>query len=172
NIGHLESAAGAAALTKVLLQLRHRQLAPSLHAEPLNPMIDFADSPFYVQRELGAWAADGRPRRAEGSAFGTGGTNAHLILEEYQHSGSRGGSVSPPGHVVEERREWLFPLSAQTDVSLTAQIRRVLDYLDGDGADSVSGAVDTDRGAGALRREDRSAVAEAIGLEDRRSTRL
>jgi len=165
NIGHLESAAGVAALTKVLLQLRHRQLAPSLHAEPLNPMIDFADSPFYVQRELGAWAADGGPRRAAVSAFGAGGTNAHLILEEYQHSDTHGGSVSPPGHVVEERREWLFPLSAQTDVSLTAQIRRVLDYLDGDGADSVSGAVDTDRGAGALRREVRSAVAEALGLE-------
>ena len=55
NIGHLEGAAGIAGLTKVLLQMRHRQLAPSIHADTLNPYIDFARSPFRVQRILQPW---------------------------------------------------------------------------------------------------------------------
>ncbi|MCW1097520.1 amino acid adenylation domain-containing protein [Streptomyces sp. RS2] len=89
NIGHLEAAAGLAGLTKVLLQLRHRRLVPSLHAEQLNPDIDWARSPFAVQREAAPWpvrrAADGTtaPRRAGLSAFGAGGANAHLVIEEY-----------------------------------------------------------------------------------------
>ncbi|MER0244441.1 SDR family NAD(P)-dependent oxidoreductase [Streptomyces sp. HSW2009] len=84
NIGHLESAAGVAALTKVLLQFKHRQLAPSLHSTTLNPYIDFARSPFAVQQELAAWEVPGdQPRRAGISSFGAGGANAHLIVEEY-----------------------------------------------------------------------------------------
>ncbi|MFM9438529.1 acyl transferase domain-containing protein/acyl carrier protein, partial [Janthinobacterium sp. CG_23.3] len=55
NIGHCESAAGIAGLTKVLLQMRHGQLAPSLHARALNPNIDFSATPFVVQQELADW---------------------------------------------------------------------------------------------------------------------
>ncbi|WP_420713379.1 beta-ketoacyl synthase N-terminal-like domain-containing protein, partial [Streptomyces sp. NRRL WC-3549] len=82
NIGHLESAAGIAGLTKVLLQFRHRSLVPSLHADELNSNIDFERSPFRVQRELSAWPEGDRPRRAGLSSFGAGGANAHLVLEE------------------------------------------------------------------------------------------
>ncbi|MFD8378352.1 SDR family NAD(P)-dependent oxidoreductase [Streptomyces sp. NPDC059679] len=82
NIGHLESAAGIAGLTKVLLQFRHRTLVPSLHSAELNPNIDFERSPFRVQRELSAWPDGDRPRRAGLSSFGAGGANAHLVLEE------------------------------------------------------------------------------------------
>ncbi|MCY1022597.1 beta-ketoacyl synthase N-terminal-like domain-containing protein [Pyxidicoccus sp. MSG2] len=89
NIGHLESAAGIAALTKVLLQLEHRTLVPSLHSTPANPHIDFASTPFHVVREPMEWRrpvrADGEevPRRAAVSSFGAGGSNGHVILEEY-----------------------------------------------------------------------------------------
>ena len=84
NIGHLESAAGIAALTKVLLQIKYRQLVPSLHADPLNPHINFEDSPFYVQTELTEWKRPtAHPRRVGVSSFGAGGSNAHVILEEY-----------------------------------------------------------------------------------------
>src|SRR5215510_11721137 len=83
NIGHLESAAGIAALTKALLQIRHEQLVPSLHADPLNPNIDFGATPFYVQTKLAEWKRSAaRPRRVGVSSFGAGGANAHLILEE------------------------------------------------------------------------------------------
>ncbi|MBB5953773.1 acyl transferase domain-containing protein/pimeloyl-ACP methyl ester carboxylesterase/nucleoside-diphosphate-sugar epimerase/SAM-dependent methyltransferase [Saccharothrix tamanrassetensis] len=81
NIGHLEGAAGVAGLTKVLLQFRHRRLVPSLHADELNPHIDFAATPFRVQRTVEPW--HGEPRRAGVSAFGAGGTNAHVLLEEF-----------------------------------------------------------------------------------------
>jgi acyl transferase domain-containing protein/D-arabinose 1-dehydrogenase-like Zn-dependent alcohol dehydrogenase/acyl carrier protein len=89
NIGHLESAAGLAGLTKILLQMRHGVLAPSLNAERDNPRIDFAGSPFRVQRAAEDWArltgADGAelPRRAGISSFGAGGANAHVVVEEY-----------------------------------------------------------------------------------------
>ncbi|MGO4774401.1 beta-ketoacyl synthase N-terminal-like domain-containing protein, partial [Lysobacter sp. 2RAB21] len=84
NLGHLEAAAGIAGLTKLLLQLRHRRLAPSLHAQRLNAHIDFDRAGFAVQREGADWAAgaDGL-RRAGLSSFGAGGSNAHLIVEEY-----------------------------------------------------------------------------------------
>jgi 3-oxoacyl-(acyl-carrier-protein) synthase/acyl carrier protein len=93
NVGHLEAAAGMAGLTKVILQMQHRQLVPNLHAATLNPEIKFAETPFVVQQTLGPWErpvimADGtarmHPRIAGISAFGAGGANAHLIVEEYE----------------------------------------------------------------------------------------
>ncbi|MFZ5636925.1 MAG: SDR family NAD(P)-dependent oxidoreductase, partial [Pseudomonadota bacterium] len=88
NIGHCESAAGIAGLTKVLLQLKHRQIVPSLHSARLNPHIDFEKTPFVVNQTLREWPApevDGRtwPRLAGLSSFGAGGSNAHLLVEEY-----------------------------------------------------------------------------------------
>ncbi|MBO7942859.1 hypothetical protein JTP77_044170, partial [Streptomyces sp. S9] len=81
------SAAGIAALSKVLLQLRHAQLAPSLHAQPANPHIDFAASAFRVQTELGEWPRPAaHPRRAGISSFGAGGANAFLVVQEYPHA--------------------------------------------------------------------------------------
>ncbi|WP_141747702.1 type I polyketide synthase, partial [Streptomyces nanshensis] len=84
NIGHLESAAGVAGLAKMLLQMRHGTLVPSLHAERTNPEIDFAATPFVLQREAAPWPRrEGRPRLGGISAFGAGGSNAHLLVEEY-----------------------------------------------------------------------------------------
>ncbi|MBF0450685.1 MAG: SDR family NAD(P)-dependent oxidoreductase, partial [Candidatus Magnetomorum sp.] len=93
NIGHLESAAGIAAVTKVILQMQHKQLVPSLHSDKLNFNINFADSPFYVQQDLQEWKPmvlqeNGKeityPLRAGVSSFGAGGANAHVILEAYE----------------------------------------------------------------------------------------
>jgi thioester reductase-like protein len=88
NIGHLEAASGIVGIQKILLQLRHRALVPSLHAETPNENIDFDTTPFRIQRELSPWderIVDGQrhPRRACISAIGIGGSNAHVILEEY-----------------------------------------------------------------------------------------
>ncbi|MFL4497638.1 ketoacyl-synthetase C-terminal extension domain-containing protein, partial [Streptomyces sp. VTCC 41912] len=97
NIGHLESAAGIAGLTKVLLQLKHGRLVPSLHAGELNPQIDFAASGFRVQRESGEWpvrVVEGVvvPRRAGVSSFGAGGSNAHVVVEEFTGTGADTGA--------------------------------------------------------------------------------
>jgi acyl transferase domain-containing protein/enoyl-CoA hydratase/carnithine racemase/acyl carrier protein len=88
NIGHCESAAGVAGVTKVLLQMQHQQIVASLHAAQLNPYIDFTGTPFVVNQSLRPWeppVVDGRtlPRIAGVSSFGAGGSNAHLIIEEY-----------------------------------------------------------------------------------------
>jgi len=88
NIGHAESAAGIAGLTKLLLQLKHAQLAPSIHSGRLNPNIDFEATPFRVQRSLTPWPSPAekgaiRPRIAGLSSFGAGGSNAHFIVAEH-----------------------------------------------------------------------------------------
>ena len=78
-------------LTKVLLQMKHGMLAPSLlHSERTNSNINFLNSPFYVQRELKKWECPTinkttYPRRAGISSFGAGGLNVHLIVEEYNN---------------------------------------------------------------------------------------
>jgi natural product biosynthesis luciferase-like monooxygenase protein len=90
NIGHLEYAAGIAGVIKVLLQMRHRQLAKTLHCDTVNPFIALAGSPFFVVQAPQSWAAardaHGRelPRRAGVSSFGFGGANAHVVLEEVE----------------------------------------------------------------------------------------
>ncbi|MEU6831238.1 SDR family NAD(P)-dependent oxidoreductase [Nocardia beijingensis] len=85
NVGHLEAAAGVAALTKVLLQLRHGTIVPSLHATPPNPNIDFAATPFRIPARPLPWPGGdpARPRRATVSSFGAGGANANVVIEEY-----------------------------------------------------------------------------------------
>ncbi|MCU1347197.1 MAG: hypothetical protein JWO56_227, partial [Acidobacteria bacterium] len=100
NIGHCESAAGVAGLTKVLLQMQHQQIVPSLHSAQLNPHIDFAASPFVVNQTLTPWeqpVVDGRtlPRIAGISSFGAGGSNAHMIVEEYQAPVSQPAAIAP-----------------------------------------------------------------------------
>ena len=80
NLGHLEAAAGIAGLTKVVLQMKHGQIAPTLHATPPNPKLDLENSPFRLATELTPWSG---PRIAGVSSFGAGGANAHVIVEEW-----------------------------------------------------------------------------------------
>jgi acyl transferase domain-containing protein/NAD(P)-dependent dehydrogenase (short-subunit alcohol dehydrogenase family)/acyl carrier protein len=84
NIGHLKGGAGAAGILKTAFALRDKVLPPSLHCEHPSPDIDFAHSPIYVNTELKPWEmpADG-VRRAGVSAFGFGGTNFHIVMEEH-----------------------------------------------------------------------------------------
>ncbi|WP_421107469.1 SDR family NAD(P)-dependent oxidoreductase [Streptomyces sp. NEAU-S77] len=122
-IGHLEAAAGIAGLTKAVLQLRHGQLVPSLHAEEPNPNIAFERTPFFVQRELTAWEPDG-PRIASVSSFGAGGSNAHVILEEYATE------QPPPPGAAEGGAEQIVVLSARTPEQLHTSAARLAAFLD------------------------------------------
>ena len=113
NIGHGESAAGIAGLTKILLQMTYAKLVPTLHAAPVNPEIDFARSPFRVQAELADWqTSPGLPRRAGLSSFGAGGANAHVIVEDY----------AATLEARESRGAVLLPLSAKTPDQLREMI--------------------------------------------------
>ncbi|WP_433684726.1 SDR family NAD(P)-dependent oxidoreductase [Nocardia sp. CA-119907] len=82
NVGHTSHAAGVASLCKVLLAMRAGQIPPSLHADTVNPLLDVANSPFFVNTALREWP--GRTRRAAISSFGFSGTNAHLVVDGYQ----------------------------------------------------------------------------------------
>jgi len=84
NIGHLKGAAGAAGILKAMFALHEKLLPPSVNFQKPNPDIDFARSPFFVNTSLKPWEV-GRDgvRRAGVSAFGFGGTNFHVVLEEY-----------------------------------------------------------------------------------------
>ena len=66
--------------------MKYKQLAPSLHSDHLNPNIDFEETPFYVQSELTDWETPQNQARRSGiSSFGAGGSNAHIIIEEYKN---------------------------------------------------------------------------------------
>lgn len=82
NIGHLLSAAGIAGFIKVILCIWSKQIAPSINCNVPNPRFNFEDSPFYIANKLQQWAPVGGIRRAGISAFGFGGTNAHIIVSD------------------------------------------------------------------------------------------
>ena len=128
NSGHLESASGIAGLTKVLLQLSHRKLVPSVHTEELNPEIHWEETPFFVQRQLVDWqptVIDGSThlRRAGVNAFGAGGSNAHLIVEEYPEAGGE------PNNAQSIYTPMLIVLSAKDSHRLIDRASDLVDYL-------------------------------------------
>lgn len=121
SIGHAEAASGMAQLAKVLLQLRHGELVPSIHADPPNPNISFVDSPFRLQRQLSPWRSEGA-RRALINSFGAGGTNASLVIEEYLPPIEAPVAAEPGGrHVI--------VLSAKSFDRLQALARNLSEYV-------------------------------------------
>ncbi len=96
NIGHLKAGAGAAGLLKATLALHHRILPPTLNADRPNPNINFAQTPFRLIHQAETWEkANGTPRRCGVSAYGFGGTNFHIVMEEHQ-----------PGQLTSNRRSY------------------------------------------------------------------
>ena len=115
NIGHLEAAAGIAGLIKVLLMMRHKTIAPTLHIKTVNPMINFAGSPFEPALSARSWEPEHGPvRRAGISSFGFGGVNAHVVIEEYVPAESSTRLLPPSVRPVP------FVLSAKSGQALTA----------------------------------------------------
>ncbi|MGD8241734.1 MAG: beta-ketoacyl synthase N-terminal-like domain-containing protein, partial [Desulfobacterales bacterium] len=84
-IGHTKAAAGSAGIIKAVLALHHKILPPTLKADRPDPEMGLEDSPFYLNNASRPWfRKDEQPRRAGVSAFGFGGSNFHVVLEEYQ----------------------------------------------------------------------------------------
>ncbi len=118
NIGHLDTAAGITGLIKASLCLNHRAIPPTLHFKQANPLIDFAQTPFYVNDSLILYDRP-EPFRAGVSSFGIGGTNAHVSLEE-----------APLAKSDPQVASQLIVLSAKTATALDKQSAQLLKYLD------------------------------------------
>ena len=144
NIGHLDAAAGIASLIKTVLALKHRQIPPSLHFNAPNPQIDFSASPFMVNAELTQWTPETTLLRAGVSSFGIGGTNAHVVLEEYQDTNTpetitpKATKASGSEHFSEkesadssrtDHQLVMLPLSAQNREALSTRKAQLADFL-------------------------------------------
>ncbi|ERM18799.1 SDR family NAD(P)-dependent oxidoreductase [Brevibacillus laterosporus] len=126
NIGHLEAAAGLAGLVKVLVSLRHRMIPASLHFQELNPHIPIENSPFYLVTSNQKWMPPHREglRRAGISSFGSGGSNAHIVIEEYRsnHRVDTKGATSNSNPVM-------IVLSARNENRLQEQVKQLLQAI-------------------------------------------
>jgi acyl transferase domain-containing protein/phosphopantetheinyl transferase len=127
-VGHCISAAGAAGLIKTALALHDRILPPTL-CEAANPDLSLAEASFYVNTETRPWITDPSrtPRRAAVNAFGFGGINAHVVLEEYRGAGEQAPRLA--------LRRWpteLLILSASDRRELAARLRQIADVLAND----------------------------------------
>ncbi|KZN54476.1 hypothetical protein N474_01795 [Pseudoalteromonas luteoviolacea CPMOR-2] len=123
NIGHLEIAAGIAGVIKVLLQLKHKTLVPSLHVNELNPYLSLENSPFKVQTDTRHWESSLK-RRAGVSSFGISGVNAHLVLEEYSPQAQQ---IEP---LDDNASEHIVLLSAISKSALANKVRELNTYLE------------------------------------------
>lgn len=130
NIGHTESVATLAGISKILLQMKYGMLVPTLNVGTLNQYIPFEDSPVFVQQKLEQWKRKHSvkngvdveiPRRAAISSFGAGGSNAHFIIEEYIPTSDRQNS---------NKKELLFVFSAPSEHLLKNYIKRCADHFD------------------------------------------
>ncbi|MEU2281909.1 type I polyketide synthase [Streptomyces sp. NPDC013178] len=119
NLGHTQAAAGVAGVIKMVQAMRHGELPRTLHADSPTPHVDWSSGRVELLTAPRPWPASDRPRRAGVSAFGIGGTNAHVILEE------------APANEMDVSQEtaatlpvpWL--LSAADETALRAQARRL-----------------------------------------------
>lgn len=103
NVGHLDVAAGVTGLIHATHIVREGKLPPTLHFKQPTTKFDFSNSPFYVNTTLTNWESSEHPRRAGVSAFGVGGTNAHVIIEQPPVTESEASSRSAQLLVVSAR---------------------------------------------------------------------
>ncbi|MEB3226021.1 MAG: SDR family NAD(P)-dependent oxidoreductase, partial [Synechococcus sp.] len=123
NIGHLEAAAGIAGLIKVILSLQHEEIPQHLHFQRLNSRIDLEGIVSIPTRKR-PWPKAQKKRFAGISSFGFGGTNAHIIVSEYQASKA---TKNSPKKLV---KPWhLLTLSAKNQAALNDLQNQYLSYL-------------------------------------------
>ncbi|SCG71830.1 type I polyketide synthase [Micromonospora humi] len=128
NVGHLFEGSGVLGMIKAIAVLRNRMIPPQANFKNPNPKLDFAAGPLYVSTSLRPWESPDGPRRCGVSAFGLGGTNAHVVLEEY---------VAPPAPAPAGGGPHLFTLSAATLKSLVRLGESYVRFIDAAGFDGV-----------------------------------
>jgi thioester reductase-like protein len=130
NLGHLGEAAGVTSLIKALLAVRHGEIPATLNFEQASPHLDLSGTRFVVSGETLPWPEVDGPRRAGVSTFGIGGTNAHIVVEQFD-------GPAPPTAGKEE----LLPLSARTEAAADAAVQRLAAWLDAQPRDRSLGDV-------------------------------
>lgn len=121
NIGHTVYAAGVAGVQKVVLALQNKKIPPTLNYEKKNSLINLENSPFYITDTIQDWNKIGNtPRRAAVSSFGFSGTNAHLVIEEYENNHQNNYS----------NKEFIIPVSAKSEKALERQIKKIIAFLE------------------------------------------
>lgn len=121
NIGHTDSAAGVFGFMKAVLALKHQLIPATLYFETLNAEIASFNTLFRVSNKTKAWESNHSIRRAAVSSFGLGGTNAHVILEEYIEPCVTKGAHACP--------YYLIPFSAKQRESLQAMATHLKDAV-------------------------------------------
>lgn len=133
TLGNAEAASGIAQLSKVVLQLQHRRLLPLVERGTINPGLEFEGTAFYLPHQATEWprpvvSIDGEEREhlrcATISAFGAGGSNAHLVVEEYVAENEK--EQAPH---ADERAPQIVVLSARNSDRLTLLARQLLDFV-------------------------------------------
>ena len=122
NIGHLLAASGGAGLAKVLLCLKHKKWVPSLHFKHINPAIKLEQSPFFIVDKVSTWQPCAAKKQLAGvSSFGFGGTNSHVVVEEWVENRHANDSFSDIN---------LLTFSAKSKGSLFKMIEQTKQWLE------------------------------------------
>ncbi|HEV2963233.1 MAG TPA: SDR family NAD(P)-dependent oxidoreductase, partial [Candidatus Angelobacter sp.] len=122
NIGHLESAAGLAGLTKILLQFQKGKIAPTINCAIENPHLNLNATMFRLPHKISAWPAKQGRRFAALSSFGAGGSNGHAVLQEYAASRTKN---------LPHRQQYLVPISGKTQDELNRRVSELAQWLEG-----------------------------------------
>jgi acyl transferase domain-containing protein/acyl carrier protein len=127
NVGHLEGAAGAAGVIKMVLCLQHGLVPPNLHFREINPHLALQSTRFRLPLKVELWTVSEEPRRGAVSSFGLGGTNGHVILEQaHQHSVNT--HTDRPAHQFHRQRYWL-PSARSSSEQHESRLRPLIDNM-------------------------------------------
>ncbi|KAI9038420.1 polyketide synthase [Aspergillus affinis] len=127
NIGHLEGASGLAGIIKATMALEHGEIPPNMNFDTPNPQIPFQEWKLEVPQRLLEWPSTHGPKRASVNSFGYGGTNGHVILEEYRPRSWTRPERSFLG--MSPKRPLLLPLTSHSDAAGRLLIHRMTRYL-------------------------------------------
>lgn len=120
GIGHTVAASAMASMTKAVLSLKNECIPGNINFLEVSPLIDFVDSPVYVNDRCRDWKRGKQPRRCGVNSFGFSGTNGHVIFEEAPSEETSGKYFGP----------WIFPVSAKSSAALFELLKRYKAYFE------------------------------------------